>query len=157
MHVQTCTALLLSVVGNVLLYVFDCTVKNFNYLPVPYRHSFSFNCLLKNKTEPLCKKYSTHCTAALLSRVGPYFLNAPPHSPHLPLPMSNLWNSHRPVMFMSLTPFLWMPLLLILQRCLRFCHLHTQMDGTSSVCLIVTKTQLELMVLFLFVCFVSSF
>lgn len=66
MHVQTCAALLLSVVGNVLLYVFDCTVKNFNYLPVPYRHSFSFNCLLKNKTEPLCKKSSTHYSCTIV-------------------------------------------------------------------------------------------
>lgn len=50
MHVQTCTALLLSVVGNVLLYVFDCAVKNFNYLTVLYRLTFSFNCLIKNNT-----------------------------------------------------------------------------------------------------------
>lgn len=49
MHVQTCTALLLSVVGKVL-YAFDCAVKNFNYLPVLYRHTFSFNCLIKNNT-----------------------------------------------------------------------------------------------------------
>lgn len=104
-----------------------------------------------------CARNLPHTTAALLSRVGPYFLNVPPHSPCLLFPMSRLWNSHRPVMFMKLSPFLWMSLQLILQRCLRFCHLHTQMGGTSSVCLIVRKTQLELMVLFLFVCFIFNF
>lgn len=42
-----------------------------------------------------------------------------------------------------------MSLLLITQTCLRLCYLHPQMDGTSNVCLILKKTQLELVVFLL--------
>lgn len=84
MHVQTCTALLLSVVGNVLLYVFDCAAKNFNYLPVLYRHSFSY--LLKNNTIAIVQEIFHIQYSCNVFHHRPLFSERPPTLPSSPAP-----------------------------------------------------------------------
>lgn len=120
--------------------------------------------LLKNNTIAIVQEIFHIQYSCNVFHHRPLFSERPPTLPSSPAPnlqsleFPQTWDIHTTLSLGFVTASYQISLLLIIQRRLRFCYLHTQMDDTSNVCLIIKKTQLELVVFllpfFFWFCFV---